>query len=348
MKNYDDEIYTEESEEQAPKKKKFNIFDWYYNRETKGVDDDGFIAADKPSFKNFFKLLWRKLSKLMSCNIFFIFANFPLIFLLIAMSGILTQQSVAPYYQSIMSLNGAMLFDSNPTIMSLLSVYGVHTTISAINTPTLIFFVLGLLTVFTWGFAKVGTTYVYRNLMKGEAVFPFSDAWYIIKKNVKKCLIFGILDFVFIALNIYNVAFLINNYTISAMNSFMFFFTLVICIVYFFMRPYMFTMIFTFNLSSGKIIKNAFYFVILGVKRNFVAFFGSIALVLLNYGLCMIFLPIGIILPFIITIAIFDMIGVYASYPIIKKYMIDPQMKNKPKDTIEELADGIEEAEINS
>ena len=332
MKNYDDEMYTQDSEEQMPKKKKFNIFDWYYNREKNDAKDDTFNPSKEPTFKNFFKLLWRKLNKLTSCNLFFIFANFPLIFLIIGMSGILTTQSTAPYYQSILSLNGAMLSDSNPTLMSLFSIYGVHTTISAINTPSIVFFLLGLLTVFTWGFAKVGTTYVYRNLMKGEAVFPFSDAWYIIKRNVKKCLIFGILDFVFIALNVYNVIFLISNYTISSMNSFMFFFTLVICLVYFFMRPYIFIMLFTFNLSSGKVIKNAFYFVILGVKRNFMALFGTILLVIVSYGICSIFLPIGIILPFIITIAIFDMIGVYAAYPVIKKYMIDPQMDNKSED----------------
>jgi hypothetical protein len=72
MKNYDDEIYNEESEEQAPKKKKFNIFDWYYNREKNDAKDDDFNPSAEPSFKNFFKLLWRKLNKLTSCNIFFI------------------------------------------------------------------------------------------------------------------------------------------------------------------------------------------------------------------------------------------------------------------------------------
>ena len=116
MKNYDDEIYTEDSEEQTPKKKKFNIFDWYYNREKNDAKDDNFNPSKEPTFKNFFKLLWRKLNKLTSCNLFFIFANFPLIFLIIGMSGILTTQSTAPYYQSILSLNGAMLFDSNPNI----------------------------------------------------------------------------------------------------------------------------------------------------------------------------------------------------------------------------------------
>ena len=54
-------------------------------------------------------------------------------------------------------------------------------------------------------------------------------------------------------------------------------------------------------------------------------------------------LPIGTILPFILTIAIIDLIGVYTSYPVIKKYMIDPQMTNKKKVDNTELSENSEE-----
>lgn len=343
MKHYDDENIVEESEEVAPKKKKFNVFDWYYSREGKGVDGDGFVAIDKPNFKNFFKLLWRKLGKLMTSNLFFLVANFPITFMLIAMSGLLTSQSVAPYYQSIFTLNGLSMFENGASFMSFNSLYGIHTSISAINTPTLIFFFLGFLTMFTWGFAKVGTTYIYRNLMKGEAVFPFTDAMYIIKRNVKQSLIFGIIDFLAIAMFVYNISFLLANYSLTRMNSFMFFFTVAMCILFFFMRPYIYTMIFTFKLSIGKIIKNSFYFMILGLKRNFMALVGTLLTVLANYFLFRLFMPIGIILPFFFTIAIIDMIGVYTSYPIIKKYMIDPQLANKKTPSNDELDEELEE-----
>ena len=349
MRNYDDESYIEEGEESsAPqKKKKFNIFDWYYSRETKnGINDDGFNPLDKPNFKSFFKLLWRKLGKLTSCNLIFLLANFPLIFLVLAMSGLLTEQSVAPFHQSLLTLNGVSIFETDASMLTYNALYGIHTNISAINTPTLIFFALGFLTMFTWGFANVGATYVYRNLMKGEAVFPFSDAIYVIKRNVKQSLIFGIIDFLFIAMFIYNINFLLLNYGLTRMNSFMFFFTLVMCILYFFMRPYIYTMIFTFKLSMGKIIKNAFYFIILGVKRNFMALLGTIAVVLVNYFLFRVFIPIGIILPFVITIAVIGLIGVYASFPVIKKYMIDPQMGKKPLNADAEYEDSFEEDAI--
>ena len=45
------------------KKKKFNLFDWYFQ---KGKDTDKLDvnALEKPTFANFFKVLWKKLGKL--------------------------------------------------------------------------------------------------------------------------------------------------------------------------------------------------------------------------------------------------------------------------------------------
>ena len=146
MNEFDNDSYVEESEElSTPKKKKFNIFDWYYKREGKGIDDDGFDPLKEPTFKNFFKLLWRKLGKLMNCNILFILVNFPIAFLIISMSGVLTSQSVAPLHQSMMTLNAASLYGVNPELSTYFSLYGTHTSISAINTPTLVLFILGFL-----------------------------------------------------------------------------------------------------------------------------------------------------------------------------------------------------------
>ena len=38
----------------------------------------------------------------------------------------------------------------------------------------------------------------------------------------------------------------------------------------------------------------------------------------------MIFMPVGLLLPFVITIAICDFASVYAAYPVVIKYMMDP------------------------
>ncbi|MBO5374803.1 MAG: hypothetical protein J6A54_05090 [Clostridia bacterium] len=98
-----DEEFNEASE---PKKKKFNIFDWYY-RDGKGVEGKDTDFLKEPTVKNFFKALWRKLGKLMSANLLFIFCNFPIFFLIIAMSGIFGDSSYAPLNQQWSVLKGA-------------------------------------------------------------------------------------------------------------------------------------------------------------------------------------------------------------------------------------------------
>lgn len=308
--------------EAEPKKKRFNLFDWYY-RQGKDSDKDDINALKDPSIINFFKLLWKKLGKLISANLIIIFGNFPIFFVLIAMSNILSKSSVAPLYQAWGPIYGASTFQNTPTTSSLLGAFGAHAEVSIINTPTIVFYCLGALIIFTWGFTRVGTTYIYRNMMSGEPVFPLSDAWYVIKRNVKQSLGLGIIDSLIIAMFAYNIYFLALNYGSSTLNALMLFLTVAMAILYIFARPYAFIMVFTFDLKLRKIIKNALFFTILGIKRNLVAFIGCFFIIALNYFIFVVFMPVGVLLPFVITIAICDFAAVYAAYPNIIKFMMD-------------------------
>ena len=302
-------------------KKRFNIFDWYYNR-GKGSDKADINALKTPSIANFFKLVWFKLNKLFSANLLFVFGNFPIIFLLLAISGMFDKYSYSPVSIMWGPFQATLSNSTSYATTALIGVHGMHDSTQVYSIATIIFFALSLLTIFTWGFTKVGTTYLYRNIMSGDAVFPFSDFFYVIKRNIKQSLIVGALDFIIIAFLLYDVYFLFENSS-NPMNLFMLFLTCAMLIFYFFIRPYMYIMIFTFDLKLGKIIKNACSFAILGIKRNLMALLGCGLLVALNIGLAIIFAPIGIILPFVITIALFDFIGVYCAYPNIIKYMMN-------------------------
>ena len=125
----------------------------------------------------------------------------------------------------------------------------------------------------------------------------------------------------------------------------MLFMTVAMAIFYSFARPYMFIMIFTFDLKITKIIKNALFFTILGVKRNLLALVGTFLIVLVNYLIFMLFMPVGALLPFVITLAICDFMGVYAAYPNIIKYMMDERDARSIIDRIPLDDDFIEEAE---
>lgn len=312
--------------ENTTKKKKFNIFDWYFKG---GKDNDKFDinALEKPSIVNFFKVLWKKLGKLFSANILFIFANFPIFFFLLALSGFFSENVTSPVYHSWGPLYGAMGFENTASTSIFSGILGFHTETVMLNTATKVLFGLTLLLFFTMGFAKVGTTYLYRNLMSGEPTFPFSDFFYVIKRNIKQSLILGFIDMFFIGSFAFSIYVLWGS--TSTMDSVMFVFSIAMFIVYSFARPYAYIMVFTFDLKLGKIIKNALYFIILGIKRNICALIGVVLVVLINVGIYFIFQPLGIILPFIITIAICDFIGVYAAYPVILKYMLTDEDRKK-------------------
>ena len=51
---------------------------------------------------------------------------------------------------------------------------------------------------------------------------------------------------------------------------------------------------------------------------------GIVCTIVLNMGIMVLYLPLGIILPFIITISLCMFMGCYASWPKIKEIMIDP------------------------
>jgi uncharacterized membrane protein YesL len=83
-------------------------------------------------------------------------------------------------------------------------------------------------------------------------------------------------------------------------------------------------MLITFDLKIFKLYKNAFIFSILGGKRNLLAVTGIGVAMLLNYTLLIAFIPLGIIVPFIILFSTGAFMGAYAAYPKIKEIMIDP------------------------
>ena len=80
----------------------------------------------------------------------------------------------------------------------------------------------------------------------------------------------------------------------------------------------------TFDLSIPKLLKNAFIFSILGFKRNILGFFGIILTVALNVIITIVYVPIGIVLPFMITAGLCMYIAAYTAWPKIKEIMIDP------------------------
>lgn len=304
----------------SEKRKKFRLFN--YTLDGKGVPKD----IDEPrNFTFFFKLLWRNLSRLMSVNMLIVFSNFPIFFTLFGLSGNLNTTTYSPVSSLFGVFYGAnkIAGQTSPLVSALNGVHALQVEISVPTTATYIFYGLGLLTIFTFGLSMVGTTYIVRNIVRGEPIFFMHDYWTSIKKNFRQGLIFGIIDISICFLIVLDIAFYAANATTYLM-SVMFYGVIAIGIIYFVMRYYIYTMMVTFDLSLYKLLKNALIFTAVAIKRNFVGTLGIIVLVISSYGLLMVFPPLGAILPFVITIAVCQFIAIYTAWPKIYSIMIEP------------------------
>ena len=314
-------------------KGKFNLYNLFNSsKDGKGITKEE--ARAPRNLVNFFKFYWRSLGKIAYINLFMVFGNFPIFFSMIAAAGYFSNNGYAPASSLYAPFYGALTHQTggaSPVTMALFGVHGVQASVSIPTTATNVLYALTALIIFTWGFVNVGTTYQLRNIVKGEPAFLWHDFWYAIKRNWKQGLIFGIIDAVFIAVLAYDIIFFY--YSIGGfIQNVMFYFSLAIAFIYFMMRFYIYIMMVTFDLPIRKLLKNALIFSILGFKRNIMAVLGMIVVLILNYYMLMVFLPIGIILPFIITLSTCTFMAAYAAYPKIKEMMIDPYYVEEEKE----------------
>ncbi|MBE6710741.1 MAG: YesL family protein [Clostridia bacterium] len=319
-----------EAREQAEKKrakqaekKKHNIFSSMY-ADGRGVDKEEEQIAENPTLVNFFKFLGRKLNPILSVNMLLVLGNFPIFFFFLAMSGYFSIHTTTPYYLVFAPLRGAMLYDHSPATSALWTIFSRQMEVPVLTTTDYVLFALSALVILTFGPVRVGVTYIVRNLFRGKPVFVMQDFFDTIKRNFRQAMIYGILDLGIIFLLIFDIIFFNLNYGMNFVLDTMLFMVWCLALLYYFMRPYIYLMIVTFDLSIFKMFKNAIRFTVLGVKRNFMFLLGTLVLLLLEYVLMYAYFPLAVIMPFVIIPAMIVTMSVYAAYPKIKQYMIDP------------------------
>lgn len=319
------------NQKEGTKKKKFTLYK-LFNPEGNGK---GVSKADTSprTFKNFFKIFWRNIGALFSVNIMCVLGNFPVLIFMFGLSGNLNHVSTTASSLLFSPLYGIICNSGiTPASAALFGVHGVQTSLTITSTASYILMGLGALVIFTFGIVNVGTTYILRNIVKGEPLFLWQDFTYAIKRNWKQGLILGIIDSLMLVLLLYDIFFFFVNARTSftlALLIVMLFMTL----IYLFMRFYMYIIMVTFDLKLTKIIKNSFIFALLGLKRNFVAFIGIALSVILTYYLFAVFMPLGIMIPFVILFSGCSFMAAYAAYPKIKEIMIDPYYNDQDEDT---------------
>ncbi len=307
----------------AEKKARFTPFA-HMNKDGDGVDEDAEQIAEHPTLKNFFVLLGRKLNRILTVNLMLIAGNFPIFFALFVVGGYLSIHTTSPQYLPFAPLRTAVMFDPSPATAALWSVFSKQASVTVLTTGDYILLGFAALVVLTFGPVRVGVTYIHRNTVRGEPVFLWHDFWHTIRRNLRQALIYGVMDVAILGLIIYDVLFFNLNYGSSMMISVMFFMSLMLGLLYGFMRTYIYLMLITFDLSIFKMFKNALYFTVLGLKRNIMALLGIVLVLMVNYLLLAVFPPLGILLPLIIVPSLCILMGIYAAFPKIKEIMIDP------------------------
>jgi len=322
------------------KKKKFRLFN--LQKEGKGISKNQ--AQLEPGLKRFFITYKNSFSKLVSVNIFFVLGNFPVIFLIAALSGVSKNEVFLPLSDIFQNLNGMITADGGytPYKLSLFALEGLQNQTTAPTVVTYILYVLGALALFTFGPVNASTAYIIRNLVAGEPVFVWSDFWYSFKRNIKQSLPFGIFDIVLNALLIFNIYTMFMS-TDKFFASMLFWCYIILFYLYFTMRYYIYVQMVTFKLSVFKILKNSLIFGLVGFKRNILAFIGivlSIFIVLLFLlGSGGILVPLAIAAPLAILFSTMAFMKVYASYFKIKEIMIDPYLAEHPEERKQEPED---------
>lgn len=318
-------------EESEPKKRKFNIFDRLYGTDGPGVADDELSVLEDPSLVNFFKLTWRKLWKLFSVNLIYIFGNFPLLFLAIYISKWTQIETAAPAYSAYSALYGSALASPSPVTATLVGIYGRTGTVYLDTPLSKVFLFASILVVFTFGLVNVGCTRILRTMVREEPMFFRQDFFEAIKKNFRQGLLFGVVDCVICALLIFDVVWF--NANTGGMMTFFLIVSWGTIIIYAMMRMYVYLMMITFDLSIPKLLKNALIFTALGIKRNLLALLGSVVVFGLCWALITFAFPLGFTAFLIIPFALSAFMCAYAAYPKINEVMIEPyyDKDGKPK-----------------
>ena len=305
-------------------------------RDGKGVEKG---EDTTPNLKFFFKLWGRKFWKLISLNFFMLVQVIPLagcLFLYSAGPKISTQYD--PLYATLLGAQTALPTSEGMTLFT--SAAGLLKQIPIFNSWA--HWVMGGLILFhlvTYGWQKVGTTYILRNLVRGDGVFMFSDYFYAIRRNLKQGFVMGLIDSAAIFALVYDFNYFYNSPATSFGNSVMYVAIFALILIYGIMRFYTYLMLVTFDMKLGKILKNALIFTVMGIKRNFMALLGILLLVGISVIAIIFLVPmklaVVIIIPALCLLAFCGFMYTYAAYPVIQKYMIDPVKKPAPADNAE-------------
>jgi len=251
------------------KKKRRNFYDIVTGGKKNRNDVDLRSEIKGFSNKNMFRLYFRRFRQITTVNVMMIMANFPLVFLILAISGLVSHSTTAPVNPIYSVVYGITTITGNTPATGALAGLFMDTDVMYYPSVwTYVFYGLSFLEVFAIGLGNTGIMYIMRNLVRGEPLFLPSDFFDSIKANWKQGLIAGVLDSILLVLCCYSVY----SYWINYGNYYILFFASILMLVlYLILRTFVYMMIVTFDLKFHKVIKNSLIFTLIGIDLAYIS-----------------------------------------------------------------------------
>lgn len=312
--------------------KLFNLFSGSENKSGRGVTKKQVARDRKMGVGFFFRLLKARLGNISSTSLAFSVCNFPILLFLFGISGNLDSSApgpLSPLYAQLYGLETAG--EQSPLLSVLWGIFGVNTPVSIVSTASRVLIYAAALLLLTFGLATLGAAYNMRSVVRCEPLSPWSEFFPAIRRNLRQGVLIAVMD----ALMILFLGYDLIAYYANADQFFMqmsFYAVLFFTLIYYVMRFHIYLILVTFDLKLGKLLKNALFLVFLGWKRSLLCLLASVVTIFVSIYLYALLPFFGLLLPFVFTFGILIYIGVYAAYPVIDKYMIEPYYRDHPEE----------------
>ena len=259
------------------------------------------------------------------------------------LEGVGTVEELAEYQNEYVTFSGSgpleVIHDASLTggdgLMSMFTPLLYLAMLYYAHVPAVLRWLLLLLSVLAYGPAKCGVTYVLRNYSR-ESHSWISDIWDKARENWKQGMLFGVIDCAVAALIVFNMSYRPENQlaTLVEVSRYL---TLLVGMFYVFMRKYIYLMIVTVRLNLSSLVKNAWLLSFIGIFRNFFSAFANLLFWVLAYVLIMAVHPFFEILFLGLFLYSFtNFLSIFACYPLIDKYLVQPIAQMQKAETAEE------------
>lgn len=306
-----------------------------FSKEGKGIKKEA--VSKQFGLIRFFGIISDKIWKILTVNIVFLGVNIPIFGIFAYLANVGGVKFFSPSTVLNQPLHGVMLHGNSPFLTALRGVVGVEIETYYPSNLTKAFLILGILTVFTFGIANCGMTYVFKKFVTDDHADIGSDFFHAIKSNFKQGIAVGIIDVFAVFVILFDLV-SYKNTTGSFISLIFFYLTIFISLLYLLMRPFIYLILTTFDIKTVKILKNSSILATIGWKRTVPALLVSVLVFVLNYLIYCYVPALGALLFFIISVSVSWFIQIYASFPVMKKYMIDPFYEEKVPEATEEEA----------